>query len=300
MRSTIMNHSKNITLVIVGVLIILLFSVFAFRLEADRAAEVNFSETEVGFEDVNGILAEEEMMVAGQEFENEPGLDPATTTRGSMFRRYWREFSPEEKQFYDSWQRPIGPVRVGVQAGHWKNDEVPEELSGLRGNTGSSGGGYTERETVLAIAERVRTLLVARGIAVDLLPTTVPVDYVADAFVSIHADGNTNASISGFKIAAPRRDFSGKSVDLVSALYETYETATGLERDPSVSRRMSGYYAFNWRRYDHALHPLTPAAIVETGFMTNASDRKLLVGDPDCVAEGIANGIVEFLESQGF
>ena len=61
---------------------------------------------------------------------------------------------------------------------------------------------------------------------------------------------------------------------------------------------MSGYYAFNWRRYDHAVHPMVPAVIVETGFLTNAQDRALLVNESERVAEGIANGIVAFLRSQ--
>jgi N-acetylmuramoyl-L-alanine amidase len=39
-----------------------------------------------------------------------------------------------------------------------------------------------------------------------------------------------------------------------------------------------------------------PQAIVETGFMTSASDRRILIGDPDRAARGIANGILRFLE----
>lgn len=32
------------------------------------------------------------------------------------------------------WQPPEGPVRIALQAGHWRADEAPRELSGLRGN----------------------------------------------------------------------------------------------------------------------------------------------------------------------
>ncbi|MBY0310319.1 N-acetylmuramoyl-L-alanine amidase [Patescibacteria group bacterium] len=61
---------------------------------------------------------------------------------------------------------------------------------------------------------------------------------------------------------------------------------------------MSGYYAFNWRRYDHAVHPQTPSAIVEMGFLTNASDRRLMTTEPGRVAQGIVGGILAFLASE--
>lgn len=60
---------------------------------------------------------------------------------------------------------------------------------------------------------------------------------------------------------------------------------------------MTAYYAFNWPRYEHAVHPYTPSVIVETGFMTNSEDRALLVNNPELPATGIANGILAFLES---
>src|SRR3989338_2508894 len=45
-----------------------------------------------------------------------------------------------------NWNRPAGPPKVGLQAGHWKNDELPEEFGRLRGSTGSAGGGRSEWE----------------------------------------------------------------------------------------------------------------------------------------------------------
>ena len=41
------------------------------------------------------------------------------------------------------WQPPEGPVRIALQAGHWRADEAPRELSGLRGN-GTSWRGTAE------------------------------------------------------------------------------------------------------------------------------------------------------------
>ncbi len=202
-----------------------------------------------------------------------------------------------QKKVDDLFEKTPQPLRVGIQAGHSELDNVPAELKGLKKSTGASGGGTTEAAAVLKIAKLVKTSLEEKGIVVDLLPATIPVDYVADAFISIHADGNANKTASGFKIAGPGYDFSGKADELVSALYESYGEATGLKTDKNITRRMSGYYAFNWRRYDHAIHPKTPAAIVETGFITSPTDRKIIVSKPEVAAKGITEGIVNFLDA---
>jgi len=193
------------------------------------------------------------------------------------------------------WKRPEGPPKVGLQVGHWKNEELPEELTRLIGNTGTTGGGYTEVEVNLEIAQLVAKHLEAEGIHVDILPATVPVDYWADAFIAIHADGSTDRSASGFKIAAPRRDLTGKTQSLVTYLELAYESATLLEKDPNITRNMRGYYAFSWWRYDHAVDPMTTAAIVETGFLTNAADRRIIAVTPEVPAKAIAQGILNYL-----
>ena len=59
---------------------------------------------------------------------------------------------------------------------------------------------------------------------------------------------------------------------------------------------MLGYYAFSWSRYQSTVAPHTPAAILEMGFMTNATDRALLLGRQDVVTAGVVNGILRFLD----
>ncbi len=190
---------------------------------------------------------------------------------------------------------PPGVKRVGLQAGHWRNEEAPPELGRLQ--HGAVGGGKMEWEVNLEIARRAKTLLEGYGYEVDLLPAVVPMRYQAHVFVSIHADGDTAGALRGFKIARP--GFSSiPDVDdrLVAALYDAYEPATGLNRDDEhITVRMLYYYAFNSRRFCHAVAPGVPQAIVETGFLTNAADRQLLLGRPDVVARGVADGILRFL-----
>jgi hypothetical protein len=187
------------------------------------------------------------------------------------------------------------PWRVGIQAGHWKISELPEEQYRLRGGTGTRWKRVTEVEVNLSIATRVQKQLQAAGVIVYLLPATVPEGYDADAFVAIHADDGGGTAASGWKVASPWRS-SEASRRLRDALGQSYSTATGLPEDRyGVTFNMRGYYGFSWTRFDHAIAATTPAAIIETGFLTSPTDRALIVDSPDRAARGISLGILAFL-----
>lgn len=197
---------------------------------------------------------------------------------------------------FSDWKRPEGPLKVGIQAGHWKTEEMPDEQSRLRDRGGgTSFGQVTEWSVNLAIAEETAKLLAQEGIQVDILPSTIPPGYWADVFVSIHADGSTDSSMSGFKVAAPRRDYTGKADALVRLIEEEYDKLTDMPKDPNITRNMTGYYAFAWWRFEHAIHPMTPAAIFETGFLTNPSEADLLINNPEIPAHALSNAIIVFL-----
>ncbi len=191
---------------------------------------------------------------------------------------------------------PPGPKTVGLQAGHWLTNEVPRELAGLAGS-GTSWGGHPEWEITLDLARRAAAILESYGVQVDVLPATIPPGYQAHAFVAIHTDGDLTGSLTGFKVARPGFSSIPPTDDLlVDALNAEYGPVTGLQRkDNQISLRMLYYYAFNSRRYCHSIAPGVPSAIIETGFLTNASDRTLLMGNPDVVALGIARGVMSFL-----
>jgi N-acetylmuramoyl-L-alanine amidase len=190
---------------------------------------------------------------------------------------------------------PTGPRRVGIQVGHWKSDEAPDELRRLIPQTGAEWEGVTEVEINLDIAQRVSVVLNSRGIAVDVLPTTVPPGYVADAVVALHGDSDGVGQWSGFKMAHGAR--RGPHEDaLLADVKTTYGAATGLEYDAQhVTRNMTGYYLFNWSRFQHSVAPHTPAVILEMGYVSSDDDRALMLDRPDVVAGGIADGILKFL-----
>jgi hypothetical protein len=192
---------------------------------------------------------------------------------------------------------PSGRRRIGIQVGHWMTDQVPAELgTRITFQTGTSWAGVQEVDVNMDIAQRIKAQLTARDYIVDLIPTTVPVGYLADVFVALHADGDGTGENSGFKIAhgSRRGPYEDK---LAGLLRDEYAKLTGLADDfEHTSRAMTAYYAFNWGRYQHAAAAHTPAAILEMGYLSNDHDRDLLVNQADGVATAIVNGIQRFLD----
>ena len=210
-------------------------------------------------------------------------------------RRRWRNYNryPGPIPTPEEWRAPDGPVRIALQVGHWRTEEAPRELSGLRRN-GANWNGLAEWEVNLEIARHTGAMLEELGYVVDILPAVVPPDYRAHLFIAIHADASNDPGTTGYRVAAPGRDATGRASDFVDLLNRKYGEVTGIRRLPTVTRRMRNYYAFNFRRYEHALHPMTIAAIIETGFLTNAGDRQVIVSQPELVARGIVEGIIAF------
>lgn len=192
-----------------------------------------------------------------------------------------------------------GQPRVGVQAGHWQSAALPDELASLRTQTGGSGGGVREVDFNVEIARKVVKLLQDNGVEADLLNTTVPINYAADAFVAIHADAVNGGGPGGYKLARGRNSAIPATDDaLMNTIYDTYGKATGFRRDSNITRNMTGYYAFSNRRRQHAITKATPAVIVETGYLTHPPDLAFLTSHQDIVAQGIADGILKFLNSR--
>src|SRR5438477_2701103 len=162
-----------------------------------------------------------------------------------------------------------GPRRVGIQAGHWLTEQAPPEAWRLVAQTGTSWQGVKEVDINLDIAKRVKALLETKGVVVDILPTVVPAGYLADAFVSLHGDGDGTGAKSGFKMAYSTRRTPYEQ-DLLLQIKDEYKKATGLDYDAAgVTRNMLGYWNFNWQRYKNSTAPHTPSVILEMGYVSN-------------------------------
>ncbi len=177
----------------------------------------------------------------------------------------------------------LPPRRVGIVAGHWQYDSGAVCPDGL-----------TEVGINLDVAGRVAALLIEAGYDVEVLAEFSPKleGYQADALISIHTDSCSIPEASGFKAARVLQSALPEEEDrLVECLRREYERATGLYyHKDSITYDMQEYHAF------YEIASQTPAAIIEMGFMD--ADRELLTEHPDLAAEGIARGIIYFLEGE--
>lgn len=189
--------------------------------------------------------------------------------------------------------------RVGIQIGHYKAIEQPKELENIRYSTGGQSGKITELEINIAVAKMLRDMLEAKGIIVDILPATIPPNYRADVFISIHADSSPDKRRRGYKSAyftPSRNDYDQL---LKEKIDESYFYFMGLpDDDKNVSGAMLEYYSFNNKRFKHSINKKTAGIIVEIGYISNAKDLQL-IKDPVNPAYALQIGIIKYLNSQG-
>lgn len=169
-------------------------------------------------------------------------------------------------------------------------------VSGHRGPENDPGAicedGLTEAEINFEVALLVVQGLREMGYTVDLLDEFDPRldDYHAAALVSIHSNDcrDYGETVSGFLVArASARPPGGLDDYLAECIGSTYGYATQLERRFSLTVDMTDYHTFR------EIHPLTPAAILELGFMRE--DRGLLTEQQDVLARGIIEGVLCFI-----
>lgn len=176
-------------------------------------------------------------------------------------------------------QQSPPPLRIGLIAGHRGNDSGTECEDGL-----------TEVEVTSDLVEKLATVLRESGIRVDSLDEFDPRldSYFATALMSVHVDSCdfVNDLATGFKISgSPYTDSSQLSI----CVQQAYAGATNLPYHPnSITPHMADYHAFR------EISPGTPALIIEVGFLH--LDRDRLVNDSNDVVNGLANGIMCFVE----
>lgn len=174
--------------------------------------------------------------------------------------------------------------RVGIVAGHRGPENDPGAVC--------ESDGLTEAEITFDVAQRVVRNLRALNYSVDLLDEFDPrlENYQAAALISIHANTcqDFGEVVSGYLVAkAASRPDGGIDAILAQCVAVKYEDIVPLERRFTLTLDMTDYHTFR------EIHPLTPAAILELGFML--ADRELLTGQPDLLALAITNGVQCFL-----
>ena len=147
-----------------------------------------------------------------------------------------------------------------------------------------SGGAPGEEEVVLAIARRTRALLLRRGYRVAMTrdgPTFRGGNIERARFCNrrgaalmlrIHADGSSDPSRRGVSTLYPARrrgwtdDVYGPSLRAARSIQRSLVATTGAPDLGLVQR--SDLTGFNWAD--------VPVVLVETGFLTNPAERRLL------------------------
>ena len=170
------------------------------------------------------------------------------------------------------------------------------------------GGAGGEAEVVLAIAKKTRTLLVRRGYRVAMTRTGSTFRHgnggnVARAqfcnrrkaalMLRIHADGSTDSARHGLSTLYPAfhrgwtDDIYSASLRAARLVQRSTASATGASDLGLVKR--GDLTGFNWAN--------VPAILVETGFMSNPSERQLLQSSAYQwkVARGFTAGVTAFI-----
>lgn len=176
--------------------------------------------------------------------------------------------------------------RIGIVSGH----RGPEDDPGAVCNDG-----LTETEINFGVAQIVVRELREQGYSVDLLDEFDPrlQSYQAAALISIHSNDcqDYGEYVSGYLVArAAARPAGGLDDNLAECIAREYGESAAIERRFSLTVDMTDYHSFR------EIHSLTPAAILELGFMKD--DRNLLTNRQDLLAEGITNGIICFLNGE--
>ena len=186
-------------------------------------------------------------------------------------------------------QPALNPVinpsgRIGIVAGHWKNDSGAVCPNGLE-----------EVDVNLTIASLVQQKLAKQGYQVDLLEEfdSRLSQYQAMALISIHSDScdfiSTDAT--GFKVAAALESaFPEKTDRLSGCLIDRYSATTKLTYRAGNTNDMTYYHAFS------EINTETPAVIIEVGFLN--LDQQILTQQPDLIADGIVNGLLCYIRNE--
>jgi N-acetylmuramoyl-L-alanine amidase len=167
------------------------------------------------------------------------------------------------------------------------------------------GGTAGEADVVLAIAKRLRVILVGDGYRVAMTRTAPGYrgGNIARAqfcnarhaalMVRIHADGSTDSGAHGISTLYPALhrgwtdDIYARSLRAARAMQRALIEATGAKDNGIVAR--SDLTGFNWAN--------VPAILVETGFMTNAQEgaRLRTPAYQRVVARALAGGVSAFV-----
>ena len=168
-------------------------------------------------------------------------------------------------------------------------------------NAGAEGNGLREQDITFDIGRRLASILNANGFETRLsrptsqtqLGTSVATSLAervnnanswgADYFVSLHTNASVNPNASGTEVLVYSR--SSPAFGLAESVLEQLNLQTGLRSRGVVTR--PGLYVLR--------KTTMPAILIEMGFITNPNDADLMSNSPELFAQGIADGIIDYV-----
>jgi hypothetical protein len=179
-------------------------------------------------------------------------------------------------------------LKVLVQVGH----EAPREgpLGGkLDKQTGAAGEVEVGRKLATALMARLQA---DPRFEPRLIPGGIPDDvkagrWHAHAFVSLHCDGNSNATIEGYSFGYPPGfGINKRLADLIAAEFAPFHRSQ--RRSDNYTTAQSKYYG--WKHV-----PTTgPEVLVEHGFVSNPTERAWLHEHVDQLADAEYRALLKF------
>jgi N-acetylmuramoyl-L-alanine amidase len=157
----------------------------------------------------------------------------------------------------------------------------------------------------MAVAVKLRSLLQEKGYTVIMTKTQnsqmlgniaraeVGNKAHADLVIRIHADGNNNSAVKGASMLVPANTINTSPIYKSSKRYGQI-VFNSLIKTVGMSNRgvneRSDMTGFNWSK--------VPVILVETGFLSNVSEEKLLKTDSylDKIAKGLGDGIEQAMK----
>lgn len=281
---------KYITATVIAILLIIVLVLVAFILSDKRIVISDSSNNEQTTESVNETATEVSIFdpsVAGYTEEKTSALAKNIQNNKIIV------IDAGHQSHGNSDQEPIGPGSSETKA------KVSSGTSGVS-------TGIPEYEVNLQIAQKLNTELTKRGYSVTMVRNTNDVDISnaeraevanslnADAFLRIHCNGDYNRSVKGTLTMCQTADnpycgqFYEKSRKLSDCILVEICANTGSQnRGVIETDTMSG---INWCQ--------VPVTIIETGFMSNPDEDKLLSDEAYQlkIVKGIADGLDNYFK----
>ncbi len=185
------------------------------------------------------------------------------------------------------------PRIVCIDAGHGGND------------VGAEYEGKYEKDSTLMIARLVQEELESQGIQVVMTRTTdtyvelsdrvrIAKEANAGLLVSIHrnyyAGGSSARGIEAWIHSSAPADSSALASDVLSQLKKVTGASIRGLKTGTMTSASTNYYINN--------HSSCASCILELGFITNSQDNELVTGRKNQCAKAIANGILDYINSQ--